>query len=186
MSPIDVPSRDLIYSRITVNGVSHAWFNNSTLYTLSFVTARIVFLIAGIISAAFCNCSRRNRNRGPCLKYEMTWWHKVLHKYRSDLMNSVAEVVLLKSGELTSERWTPSGKLISSGEENGFGNILNAALAWRFSLWVSSGNSEGEWHVSWFWCVSDFDHYRCPLRFLFLPTSRGKSEAEWVCPDSKS
>ena len=34
-------------------------------------------------------------------------------------MKSVAEVVLLKSGELTSERGIPSGELISSREENG-------------------------------------------------------------------
>ena len=63
-------------------------------------------------------------------------------------MESVAEVVLLKSGELTSGGRTPLGKLISSGEENGLGNVLNATLARRFSLRVSLGNSDGEGHLS--------------------------------------
>ena len=49
-------------------------------------------------------------------------------------MEFVTEVVLLKSGELTSEGGIPSGELIFSEEENGFGNILDAALTRRFSL----------------------------------------------------
>jgi len=43
---------------------------------------------------------------------------------------------------------TPSGKMIFSGEENSLGNVPNAALAWRFSLRVSSKNSHDEEHMS--------------------------------------
>jgi len=63
-------------------------------------------------------------------------------------MESVAKVVLLKSGELTSGGGIPSGELISLGEENGFGNVLDIALARRFSLRVSSETSDDEGHVS--------------------------------------
>jgi len=61
-------------------------------------------------------------------------------------MKFVTKVVLLKSGELTSEGGIPSGESIFSGE-NDFGNVLDAALARRFFLRVSSGTSEGEGHV---------------------------------------
>ena len=107
-----------------------------------------MLLIAGVISSAFCNCSRGNRDCEPCLKYEMAWWRNGLYKYKRDLMESVAEIVLLKSGELTSGGGKPSGELISSGEENGLGNVLDAALAWRFFLRVSLGTSDSEGHVS--------------------------------------
>ena len=56
-------------------------------------------------------------------------------------MESVIEVILLKSGELTSRRGIPSGELI-------FGNVLDAALARRLSFRVSSGTSDGESHMS--------------------------------------
>jgi len=85
-------------------------------------------------------------DREPYLKYGMTWWHNGLHKYGRDLTESVADVVLLKSGELTSGGGIPSGELISSREENVFGNVLNTTLTRRFSLWVSSGTSDGEGH----------------------------------------
>ena len=57
-------------------------------------------------------------------------------------MKSVAEVVLLRLGELTSRGGIPSG------EENGLRNVLDAALAWRFFLRVSLGTSDSEGHVS--------------------------------------
>ena len=60
-------------------------------------------------------------------------------------MDSVAEVVLLKS---TSGGGILSGELISSREENGFGNVLDAALTRKFSLRVSSGTSDDNGHVS--------------------------------------
>ena len=63
-------------------------------------------------------------------------------------MESVAEVVLLKSRELTSGGGILSGELISSRKENGFQNVLDAALARRFSLRVSSGTFDGEGHMS--------------------------------------
>ena len=63
-------------------------------------------------------------------------------------MESVAEVVLLNSGELTSGGGIPSGELLSSGEKSGFRNVLNSALARRFSLRVSSRASDDESHVS--------------------------------------
>ena len=74
----------------------------------------------------------------------MTQWRKGLHKYKCDLMDFVAEVVLLKSEELTSGGRTSSGKMISSGKENSVGIILDTALARRFFLRVSSENSDGE------------------------------------------
>ena len=115
------PSKCLIYSEVSVDGANHARFNNRTIYTLrSFATAWIALLIVGVISAAFCNCSCWNRHRWPCLKYEMTCWRKGLHKYRRDMMEYVADVVLLKSRELTSGGGIPSGELISLEEENSF------------------------------------------------------------------
>jgi len=124
------PPRYLIYPGVSVDSASHAGFNNSTIYTLrSFITAWIVLLIAWVISVTFCNCSHWNMDYGPYLKYEMTWWHNRLHKYRRNLMESIAEVVLLKSGELTSEVWTPSRKVMSSEEENDLENILDAACS---------------------------------------------------------
>jgi len=63
-------------------------------------------------------------------------------------MKYVAEVVLLKSGELTSIGEIPSGELISSREENDLGNVLDTALSRRFSLRVSSGTFDDESHVS--------------------------------------
>ena len=69
-------------------------------------------------------------------------------------MESITEVVLLESEELTLGGRIPSGELISSEElifsedKNNFGNVPNAALVRRFSLRVSSGTSEGEGHVS--------------------------------------
>ena len=178
MSLVLVPSRYHIYPGISVEGASHAGFNNRTIYTLwTFIIAWIVLLIGEwylLLSVSL----RRNRDHEPRLKYGMTWWHNGLHKYRRDLMESVAKVVLLKSGELTSGGGIPSGELISLGEENGFGNVLDIALTRRFSLWVSSETSDDEGHVSWSWRRSDFDHYRCSLHFLFLLTSREKSGAK--------
>ena len=55
-------------------------------------------------------------------------------------MKSVAEVVLLRLGELTSRGGMPSG------EENGLENVLDAAR--RFSLRLSLKNSNDEGHVS--------------------------------------
>ena len=63
-------------------------------------------------------------------------------------MESIIEVVLLKSEELTSEGGIPSGELFFSGKENSFGNVLDAALARRFSLRLSSETSDGEAHIS--------------------------------------
>jgi len=119
----------------------------------------IVLLITGAIFVAFWNCSRWNRDRGSCLKYELIWWRKGLHKYRRDLMESITEVVLLKSEELTLVGRIPSGKMISSGEENNLRNVSDTTLAWRFSLRVSPENIDGEGHVSWSWHGSDFDYY---------------------------
>jgi len=63
-----------LYPGVFVDGASHARFNNRMIYTLrSFVTVLIVLLIARVISAAFCNCSYWNGDRGPYLKYEMIW-----------------------------------------------------------------------------------------------------------------
>ena len=154
------PSRYRVYPWVSVDGTGHVGFNNHTIYTLQFfATVWIVLLITGVISATFYNCSCWNKNRGPCLKYGMTWRRNRLHKYRRQLMESVAEIVLVKSEELTSRRWTSSGKLLSLGEGNDLGNVLNAAFTRRFSLRVSSKNSDSGRHVSWCWCRSNFDHY---------------------------
>ena len=59
-------------------------------------------------------------------------------------MESVAESCLAQVGRTDFGR----GKLISSGEGNGFENILDAALARRFSLRMSSKKSEGRGDVS--------------------------------------
>jgi len=63
-------------------------------------------------------------------------------------MESVAEVFLLKSGELTLEGRTPWGQLSFSGKRKGRGNVLNTDLTRKFSLRVSSKNFDDERHVS--------------------------------------
>ena len=44
---------------------------------------------------------------------------------------------------------------------------------------LSSGVSDETGHVSWSWCRSKFNHYRCPLRFLFLRVLGRRNGAEW-------
>ena len=103
------------------------------IYTLRFlVKTWIVPLIARVISAYFCNYLHWNMDRGPCWKYEMTWWHYRLHKYRRYLMEAIVEIVLLRSGELTSGGWSSSGELIFSGEENRLGNVWTLFLLGGF------------------------------------------------------
>ena len=168
MSYVLVPSKYLIYLGVSADSVSRAGFNSRMTYTLrSFVTVCIVLLIVGMIYATFCNYLCWNRDHEPYLKYEMTWWRNGLLKYRRDLMEPVAEVGLLKLGELTLGGGIFSGNLISSGEENDLGNVLDTAFARRFSLRVSWGTSDGESHVSWFWHGSDFDHYNCKSFYPF-------------------
>ena len=63
-------------------------------------------------------------------------------------MESVAEVVFAQVGRTDFGGRNTLGELISWGEENGFGNVLDVALARGFFLRVSSETFDGEGHVS--------------------------------------
>jgi len=179
LSFVLVPSRYLIYLGVSVVSTSHAGFYHRMIYSWSFATAWIVLLIARVISAVFCNCSRWNRDHGPYLKYEMIWWRSGLHKYMRKLLEPAVEVILVKSDELTSGEWTPSGQLISSGDRNGLRNVLDAAIARRFFLANVFGKFWWREHVSWSWRGSDFWSLQMPPPLSFSPDF----EVEWAYGD---
>jgi len=149
----------------------------------------ILSLIVEGLSATFYNCLYWSRSREPYVKHGMIWRRNRLHKCRKKLMELVAEVVLLKTKGPVSEGWISSGRSIPQEEEMVSGIfwmlLSEESLGW-FSLLMSLGDSDGERHVSWSWCGSEFDHYRCPLHFLFLQGPRWKIGAEWVGPSSGS
>ena len=152
----------------------------------SSVTAEILPLIVRAISAAFCDCLRWSRSSGPCVKHGMIWRRNRPHKCRRELMELVAKVVLLKIEGSVSR--VSSGWSIRREEEMVSGifwmMLSGESLEW-LSLLMSSGDSDGEGHVSLSWYRSEFKHFGCPSAPSFFRL-RGKSGVEWVGPGLKS
>ena len=128
----------------------------------SSVTTEILPLIVGAIYVTFYNCLRWSMSRGPCVKHGMIWRHNGLHESRREPMELVAEVVLLKTEGPISGGWISSGRSIPREEKmvsRIFWMMLSReSLGW-LSLLALSKDFEGDGHVSWSWCGSEFDHY---------------------------
>ena len=115
-------------------------------------------------------------------------------------MRLVVATVFLGTKELISGWWCsrkearPRGKWIPRKEE--YPQVVDyseGGVSLRTAGWYSQGEalfgtpyclslgvSDKMGHVSWFWCRSEIDHYRCPFCFLFLQALRRKSGADWL------
>ena len=119
----------------------------------SSVTAKILLLIVGAISAAFYNCLRWSRSREPCVKHGIIWLCNRLHKCKREPIELAAEVVLLKTKESISGGWISLRRSIPQEEEIVLGIfwilLSGESLGWLFLL-ISSGDSDSVEHVSQF------------------------------------